>query len=431
MKKLLHFKVSLFASVMMLASLVSFAQNYEANKTLNKSVNVSPSVIIDMQNSSGDLKFVIGDNNTVSMKTEVHVDARSEEDAQKLIKAIEDFEFDLSGNRLSIDTRFYKSMNSVNNKTTVTLNNGDKIHITDFEISHEISMPKSAQLELENKYSDVVLPDLEEKAEITLYSGKMMASDFNAGLKLASKYSKITAGNFIGNTDIELYDTDIEFRTSKQIKINSKYSKVEADKTGTLECESYDDKFFINEIEALKLNAKYSDLESKAALRTLDLDLYDCVINVKSAGSMNFNGKYSKLKVGDVKTIKVDDMYDSNITCGKTESIEIGKSKYSEFVMEDNKKFEIGDSYDDDVQIGRLTGDFSGISINGKYTKLNVSAGSAPFRVDVMMKYGKVDLPSSVKIKKQIEKNSEVEIVGNDSGGTIMIRGYDNTVVVR
>ena len=151
MKKLLHFKVSLFASAIMLASLVSFAQNYEANKTLNKSVNVSPFVIIDMQNSSGDLKFVVGNENTVSIKTEVHVEGKTEEDAQKLVKAIENFEFDLSGNRLSIDTRFYKSMNSINNKTTMTLSNGDKIHIKDFEISHEITMPKSAQLELENK----------------------------------------------------------------------------------------------------------------------------------------------------------------------------------------------------------------------------------------------------------------------------------------
>jgi hypothetical protein len=215
------------------------------------------------------------------------------------------------------------------------------------------------------------------------------------------------------------------------MKINSKYSKVEADKTGTLESESYDDKFFIDEIDALKLNAKYSDLESKATLKTLDLDLYDCVINVRSAGSMTFNGKYSKLKVGDVNTIRVDDMYDSNITCSKTGSIEIGKSKYSEFAMDNTTKFVIEDSYDDDVKIGRLNNDFSGISIDGKYTKLNVSTGSAPFRIDVMMKYGKVDLPESVNIKKQIEKDSEVEIVGNDSGGTIMVRGYDNTVVVK
>ena len=115
-------------------------------------------------------------------------------------------------------------------------------------------------------------------------------------------------------------------------------------------------------------------LESKAALKTLNLELYDCVIAVKSAGSMSFNGKYSKLKVGDVSKVKIDDMYDSNITFGKTGSVEIGKSKYSEFVMNDNAGFTIDDSYDDDIQISHLSKDFSGISINGKYTKLDVGA---------------------------------------------------------
>ena len=431
MRKQLHFKTSLLAAVLVLASLLSFAQEYSTNKVLNRVVNVPSSVVIDMKNHSGDLKFSIGDGNSVSIKTEVHVEARTEEEAQKLVKAIEDFQFELAGNRLVIDTRFYKNMNSTNNKTTMTLNNGDKIHLKDFEISHEITMPKDAELDLENKYSHVILPSLEGEADLNLYSGKMTAADFNSKVKLSAKYSKISVGNFMGNTALELYDTDIEFKTSKDIEINSKYSKVEASKTGALESESYDDKFFIDEMESLTLNAKYSDLESKAALKTLNLELYDCVIAVKSAGSMNFNGKYSKLKVGDVQIVKMDDVYDSNVNFGKTGKVEIGKSKYSEFVMSDNAGLTIDDSYDDDVQISSLSSGFTGISINGKYTKLNVNSGSVPFKVDVMMKYGKVDIPSSIKTLKHIEKNSEVEIEAGSSGSPIMIRGYDNTVVIR
>lgn len=431
MRKQLHFKTSLLAIVFVLASALAFAQDYATNKVLNRSVNVPASVVVDMKNHSGDLKFVIGNDNAVNIKTEVHVEAKTEEEAQKLVKAIEDFQFELAGNRLLIDTRFYKNLNTINNKTTMTLNDGDKIRLKDFEISHEITIPKSAVLELENKYSQVILPGIEGEAEINLYSGKLTAADFQSDVKLTAKYSKISVDNFSGNTDLELYDTDIEFKTSKDIKINSKYSKVEAYKTGALESESYDDKFFIDEMEALKLNAKYSDMESKAALKTLNLDLYDCVISVKSAGSMSFNGKYSKLKVGDVNSVKIDDVYDSNINFGKTGSVEIGKSKYSEYVMSDNAEFTISDSYDDDVQISNINKDFSGISINGKYTKLDVSAGSVPFRVDVMMKYGKVNLPASLVPAKHIEKNSEVEISGGQNGGTIMVRGYDNTLTVR
>jgi len=430
MKKHLHILTFLLISVFALISGQATAQDYEASKVLNKSLSVPSDVIIDMKNHSGDLKFVIGDDNTVSIKTEVHVNAKSEEDADKLLEAIENFKFDVEGNRLIIDTRFYTSMNTINNKTTMELINKDKIHLKDFEISHEVHIPKNAQLELENKYSGVILPDMQGEVKLNLYSGKMTAANFQSNVELTAKYSKITADHFTADTDFELYDTDVQFKTSNDIEINSKYSKVEADKTGALKSESYDDKFYINEIGALNLNAKYSDLESKAALSHLKLDLYDCNITVQSARNMEFNGKYSKLKLGDVESVKIDDMYDSNLTFGKTGQIEIMKSKYSEFYMEENSKFAIDDSFDDDVQIRKLNNDFSGVSVNGKYTKLNIDAGSVPFKIDAAMKYGKVELPSSFKLTKQIEKNSEMEMEGG-TGSPIIIRGYDNTVVVR
>lgn len=417
-------------AVLLLIGNPVMAQNYEASKTLNKSMNVPSNVVVDMKNHSGDLKFVIGDDNAVSIKTVVHVNARSEEDANKLMDAIEKFEFELSGNRMNIDTRFYNSMNSINNRTTMVLIDKEKIHLKDFEISHEVHIPKSAELELENKYSDLTLPDMEKEVKLNLYSGKMNASDFGGDVELNAKYSRISAGNFMAETHFELYDTDVDFKSAKDLQLHSKYSKVEADKAGNIKAESYDDKFYIDELGSLTLNAKYSDLESEASVNDLQLDLYDCEMSVRAAQHVSFNGKYSKLKLGNVTSLKIDDVYDSNLTFANTGQIEIGKSKYSEFYMDENSKFNIDDSYDDNVQIGKLASGFSGVSVNGKYTKLSVDAGSVPFKVDVAMKYGKVNLPSSLNMLKHIEKDSNLEIEGG-SGSAIFVRGYDNTVTVK
>ncbi len=431
MKTLLQLRLSVLIAFLFL-SIFGVAQNYETSKTLNKSTKVPENVVIEMKNHSGDLVFITDNTGQVSIKTTVNIEAKSEEDARKLLKAIEDFEFELSGNRLEINTRFYTNMNSTNSRTTMVLLNRDKIQIKNFEIKHEVHIPKSAQLELENKYSHVTLPDLEKEVKINLYSGKMTAGDYQSDFELTAKYSEITAGDFMGNTNFELYDSDVEFDSSQDLEINSKYSKVEAEKTGELEVESYDDKFHIEEISSLKLDAKYSELESKAALNNIRLELYDCTIIVESAKNTQFNGKYSKLELGDVQTLKIDDVYDSKLTLEKTGSIEVGKSKYSEYYLDENSKFSIDESYDDAVEIRKLNSDFSGISINGKYTKLNVNAGSVPFKADVAMKYGKVDFPSTMKVVKQIEKNSEMEIEGDNGGGSsIVVRGYDNTVVVK
>lgn len=430
MRKQLHFRLALIAALIF-ASTMAFAQKFETSKTLNKNAVVTANVLVDMKNHSGDLKFVTGDADRVILKTEVHVTTKTKEDADKLLKALDNFEFDLRGDRLRINTRFYSNMRSINGRTTMVLINGDKIRVQDFEIKHEITIPPDSRLELENKYSNVVLPSLNNECKLDLYSSKLNAADFGSEVTLKAKYSKIYLDDFGPASDLDLYDTDVEFKNAGNLEVNSKYSKLEGRKAGTLVTESYDDKFMIDEMTALKMNAKYSDLESEAALDQLELELYDSDIRIKSAKNMTFNGKYCGLDLGNVKTAKIDDCYDSDLSFGTTKSIQIGVSKYSSFVLDKSADFTITDSYDDDVRIRQLDAGFSGFALSGKYTKIQIDAGSADFRVDVAMKYGKVDLPNAVNITKRIEKNSDIELLGGDTGGKITLRGYDNTLLIK
>ncbi len=426
--KQLHFKLFLTTALLIGVVFAGLAQSYSSTKTLNKSTAVPNDVSINLSNHSGDIKINTTNDNSVSIKTEINVTARSEEDAKKLIKAIENFEFELNGNVMDIDTRFYKSMNSVNGRTTVTLENGDKIKIKEFEIKHEVNIPKSAELNLKNKYSSVILGELETGANLNLYSSKLRAEGFQASLVLETKYSKLQVEK-LEDATFRFYDSDIVFKTAGKLDINSKYSKFEGNKTGDLKINSYDDKILINEFGNLKMEAKYSDLVSEAVLDNIDLNLYDCNLKINSAKTATYNGKYSDLKLGNVKNLTIPSSYDNDIYLNKTVNINITESKYSKYIIAANSKLEIN-SYDDDIIIDELNSDFEGISFDGKYGKLKIDAGSVPYKVDVQMKYGKVNLPESVPITKHIEKSSELEMLGGSNGGTIKIRGYDNTVTV-
>ena len=431
MKTQLNYNSLLIAALFIFANLTAVSQTYQISKTINKSTPVPVGLVLNISNHSGDIDMSTTVDNIVQIVTEVKVNAKSKEDADKLIKAIENFEFELSGETLHVNTRFYKNMQSTNGKTTLTLNNGDKIRIKDFSISHKVNMPKSTELNLENKYSKVVLGSLNGKAKLNLYNTKFYSSDFNNQVSLESKYSKLQVENFKGNTILDLYDSDIEFKTAENLKITSKYSKVEGNKTGMLDLESYDDNFYIDELSDLSLNAKYSDLKSEADLNTLKLELYDCNVSVGSVKSMSFNGKYCDVEVGDIETLKVDDSYDNNLSLGKTQTVAFGKSKYSKYILSETSSFSIDDSYDDNIVIKKLMPDFSAISLNGKYSKLTATAGSVPFKIKVNMKYGKVDIPESVTISKHIEKSGQLEMLAGTSGGTITVNGYDNTVLIK
>lgn len=420
-----------FTAILLLVSTIAFGQNYETSKTLNKNASVPADVLIDMKNNTGDLKIVVGTNDNVTLKTSVYFTTKTEADGKKLLEALDDFDFELHGDRLEINTRFYTNMRTINGKTTMVLVQGGKIKLQDFSIEHELSIPANARLQLENKYSNVTIPTMANECKLTLYSSKLDAGDFKNVVTINAKYSKLYVDNFTANLELELYDTDLEFDAAKNVEINSKYSKIEGDKAENLTIESYDDNFDIDEIGSVKMNAKYSNLESDARLKLLELELYDCDIKVESAENLTYYGKYSGLELGDVKNVKIDDCYDSDISFGVTGSIEIGVSKYSSFEVEENQQFSIDDSYDDDFIIKKLDSGFSGFSLNGKYSKIQIDTDAKDVKVDVAMKYGKVDLPKSVNIAKHIDKNNQLEIEGGDKGGTIAIQGYDNTVIIR
>lgn len=429
MRPQLNLKIYSLLTLFWCISAFVSAQSYDTSKTLNKNSAVPGDVTIKMSNQSGDLKINTTSGNNVSMTTSVEIRGNSKEDVDKVVKAIEKFTFELRGNEMEIDTRFYKSMNSVNNRRTITLLNGDKVRIGEFKIRHQLNIPKGASLKLNNKYSDIELQSLNGDADFTLYSCNMRAGDFAGDFTIESKYSKIYIGQIQKDADIDFYDSDMEFTSCGDAKITSKYSKFEAKKTGGLVIDSYDDKFYIDEASYLNLVARYSDFISQAEVNKIRLDLYDCNIQVKSAKEGTYRGKYSDLKLGNIKEFRVSECYDDNFYFGKTENIQINESKYCKYEVNEASGFSLN-GYDDNVTISKLKTGFSGITMNGKYGKLYVDAGNEPFRVAFNIKYPKVDIPQSVKIVKQIKENSSLELAGGDTGGKISVEGYDMKVVI-
>lgn len=430
MKTMLHFRILLAALFLVFAHGAGAVAGFEGTKTLNKSVKVPADVTLQMSNYSGDIKIFTSADNSVSIKTMVEITGNSKEDVDKVIAAIDKFKFSLTGNTLEIDTKFYKSMNTINNKSTMTLLNDDKIKIQDFKISHELYIPKSANLSLNNKYSDIETESFNGNVDLVLYNSKLMANNFAGRLKIEAKYSNLKMGNAEKDVDFDIYDTDVEIESCGNMNIKSKYSKLEIKKAAGMKIDSYDDKFTVETMSSLNFTSKYSDFVSSSDVTEVRLEIYDCNVTVNSVERAFFNGKYSDVRLGNVGALKIDDSYDNNLYLGNTAKIEVTKSKYCLFEIKSLSNLLMTDVYDDVIKIEKLNSNFAGLSVNGKYGKLEIYAGTVPFRVDFNMKYPKVDIPENLKVSKQIKDDSNLELVAGDTGGIIKVRGYDMKVVI-
>ncbi len=428
MKKQFNYKL-LFAVFLLFVAGWTTAQDFDTSKTINKTTAVPKNVRILMDNQSGDLKIVTTNENTVSIKTEIDVSGPSKENVEKVISAVADFAFNLHGEDLEINTRFYKNLVATNNRKTITLLNGEKVRIGEFSIRHELQIPQKARIELTNKYSDIEMQSFEGDARFDLYSSNLYAGSFAKNVSIDSKYSKIKMQDISQKAVFNFYDTDIAFNSCGDANIESQYSKFEAAKTGTLSIDSYDDKFYFDYATNINLKARYSDFVSKAKASDVLLDLYDCNFKIESAQYVTYSGKYSEMEINDAKEFKITSSYDDNIQLTEVGKLEVKESKYGKYRIGNVAAFTI-DGYNDAVTIASLPSHFSEINMVGKYGKLTINAGKTPFRVNFNIRYPKVDIPESIKIIKQTKEDSELQLIGGESGGTISVEGYDMKVVV-
>lgn len=430
MKKKLHYKIIVLLLSLTVTSGWLKAQSYSASESFSKSSAVPEGINVVLNNYSADLVINTTNENVISIKTEIKVNGKSKEDVEMVFDAIKNLEFELHGNTFEIDTRFYKNMMNIGFKSTMTLLNGEKVNIKDFEVQHEINIPKSSSLDFENKYGDVDMGDFEGKANFDLYSTTIHGGDIGSNSKMAMKYSKIFMGN-LKDVEFDLYDTDVVFENCGDINIESKYSKVEGKKAGSLVVDSYDDKFKISAISNAKIDAKYSDFEFSSDLGTAELDFYDSNFSAGNANKCSYSGKYSELIFKDVKEVNIPESYDDKFSFGKTKEIKVTESKYSDYYINQADAFYLV-GYDDNITIEGLAGEFNGpVNVDGKYIKLNIDSENKPFQLHFNIKYPKIDIPDDVQIIKQIEKSSTLELVGNNSGGEIIVTGYDMNVIIK
>ncbi len=403
-------------------------------KTYQESFSAASTLSINHQR--GELRVVPSPNNQVRYELNVTFDARSQEDADKVLDAIR-MDAQSGSNRLSLTTETgIKNMQTVNGRSSITLENGTKIRgVKDLEMSLVVYTPKVRELVIEDKYNDIeVADDLTANLNAKLYSSEANVGRISGALTLDAKYSEIDFQS-MGDADLTIYDCDITMKGGGAIKLASKYSDFRATTVASLEADLYDDDVEMERVEGtLSITDKYSEIMIKACGNTR-LDLYDSEISIAEVGNMTIKSKYTEFNLGRAYVIDFDVTYDDDFEVESATSLTADNSKYTTFVIDELTSKLIMESYDDEVKINRLGSKFSELSFNGKYTDLVIGLpGRFAYQIDMSTKYGdlKVD-EDDFDFTRWVEKNGQIEAIGKTkNAGTqspvFTIRGYDNNI---
>ena len=366
----------------------------------------------------------------------VYAEAPDNSDIKTLQEFLESQKFDSSQERVELSTQMWKKMSSKNflnsNRSEITLLNDKKITLSDFEREATLTIPESAHLILESKYSTLSIDDI-HKFELKSYNDKVYGGDIRQPAKIEAKYSKM---EFEETKDLtlDIYDCTFEAGKSEITTIKSRYSNIEIGSTSTLSIESYDDKFEIEKTGDISINTKYSDF-ILGECGNMALDLYDSNVEIEQLKDLAIKeSKYSEIEFEEANNIRFYISYDDIINASSINSIEIGETKYSSFEINMLKNKMTINGYDDNILINELGDNFELFDADIKYGKIYIGMpDNISLELDVKIKYGKLNFDKETfDTKIHIHQDDELEykgIRGRNSNNLpkIKVRGYDLT----
>ncbi|MDA3954185.1 MAG: DUF4097 family beta strand repeat-containing protein [Bacteroidales bacterium] len=370
----------------------SFAQ--ERKESLEKSFQINSTGYFSFSCYDTDLKINTWQKDEVKLTGEIIIEGGDKEDQDKLIELFRNPKVGQSSNSLNIETNMSSGTIYIGPFMTITLVNGKKIKVKKFKVTYTIWVPESINFKLKSKYNNVDIAYLTGDVNFDLHDVDLTLLGFGKEAKFDMKYSTATIGKG-GNSNMEIYDCEIEALEMNNVKIKSKYSEIDIVSLNTLNFDSYDDDITIEKIRSLKTVAKYSDYKIGSDMTNCNIAFYDSDITAKNINTLKFTGKYSSIKALNSESVKIEELYDSNIELAKVGTFTCVQSKYDEIEFTSiSKSINMMNAYSSTIVFGVAEPSFEKFSGEFKYGSVKLFLDpSLEFSLDFETTYGDVLFP--------------------------------------
>ena len=289
-------KFKLTIALLLISTLYVSAAGAEYTKKLRKAWPKNSVSALKISNKFGEVKINDTGGDSVSVKVIITIDNPSQSDARDLM------------NKIQIEIQ--KSGGQVNAETTIEDNFRSK---QNFSIDYLVNIPKDRDLNIANRYGNVVVNELEAKGTFDISYGSI-----TAGKMKAPAGSPIQLQLSYGKADLEtINDAKVDIKYSKlyadeinRLVVESRYSTLNLDKSASFTLDSKYDAINIEKVDNLKSVSKYTNYKIETLTGSFNLDTgygsvriekvdpkFEKIVIVNSYGGINIgmNGLNYKL----------------------------------------------------------------------------------------------------------------------------------------
>jgi hypothetical protein len=265
---------------------ISFAHD-EFTRVIKKefAVNADAQLIID--NSFGKVHCNNWDKDIVEIEVLITAYAPDEKYANKILEKVN---VTISGSASLVEAR-----------TTIT-DGGYNKGRSGVSVDYTVNMPTSVNLDLTNKFGDIFINELGGKGKINLGYGNLEANKFsNSDNLIDIKFSKANIKSIKGAV-VSLKYSDLELGYAGSLRLDSKYSNIDAEKIISLLVNFEGGKLNMENSSVIESKSKFSDLNVTRLEKSLSLDIQygNCEIDemLSDFTNISIRNKYGNVSVG-------------------------------------------------------------------------------------------------------------------------------------
>lgn len=278
MKNLYNNSLSIFFSILLVCLVVSISfvkieaknptqnptQNpkEEKQKVIKATYKVNPTDLLAISNKYGNVSFTNHDKNEVLVNITILAWAKSEKDAQKIL------------DRITIDQS--NDSESIHFETQIEESKGgySTSNKEGFEINYEVKIPKSLNIDVENKFGSVTLIDLNGKFNLDLKHGNFNGHNLTGQRHTLSVSFGNLSVNEIGSADVEVAHGTLSInKSSTDLKVDSKHSNVRIDEANVLQIEAKHGNMRIGTVSKITGENAFGQIEIRKVIKSAVLQL--------------------------------------------------------------------------------------------------------------------------------------------------------------
>ena len=340
-------KFNISIALLILSTMLVSAAGGEYNKQYRKGWTKSSVTALNIINKFGEVRINDLEGDSVTIKVLITIDNASESKAKDLMNKIQ-ISIEKSGGLVTAETKIAEDFRSKES----------------FSIDYLVNIPKDRDLNISNKYGNLIVNELEAKGNFEVSYGSMTAGKMKAPagspVKIQINYGKANLES-INNANLEIKYSKLYADDINQLILDSKYSTINLTKTTNLTLESKYDGINIDELGNMKSESKYTNYKIGQLSESLDL----------STG-------YGSVKIG-----KVDQKFDKIKITSSYGGINIGMNGLNYKLQAECDYCDI--NYPVDRYKGNKIKDNHNFSLNGQ-------VGTGGGTVSVNSRYGGVKL---------------------------------------